>query len=278
MNKLFSAILCTLFLAVSSAAAPAPAAAAPDTRSVPIVMYHSVCRTNNNDYVLHPNKLESDLLFLKKHGYKSVWLSELADFAAGKGKLPDKPIVLSFDDGFYNNYSVVLPLMKKHGFRFTVCVVGRFIEKEDGAPDRSSIYSYLNYADIRRMHESGLVEFANHTYDWHHPKGKRVGMRKMRGETDEQYRKALVADSERCRTLLQEKCGIRLQAFAYPFGYYNSMTPKILQQCGYRAILTCEQGINRITRGNESGLLRLKRYNRPNKYDSEYFFRKIMKI
>lgn len=246
---------------------------------VPIVMYHSIYEYKNNNYVLSPKILENDLKYFKNKGYTPVFISELVDYVNYMDcKLPAKPIVITFDDGNYNNYSKVLPLIKKYNFKCVVSVVGKFIEVEDGQSVRNNEYSSLNYKEIINMHDSGLVEFGNHTYDWHKIKGARKGVQKMRGESDEHYKAEIVSDSEKCRKLIKNKCGIDMQIFTYPYGFYSLQTKPILQELGYKAILTCTEGINRIEKGNTKNLYNLKRYNRPPKYSTEQFFSKIMPL
>lgn len=83
-----------------------------ETKKVPILMYHSVLKSSNgkNDYIVSPDQIEKDLIYIKDNGYQTVTTNDLINFVDGKGKLPEKPVVLTFDDGNYNNYSYVYPL------------------------------------------------------------------------------------------------------------------------------------------------------------------------
>lgn len=268
---MIAAAMCALML---GGAANAPAE---QVRGVPIIMYHSVCRTRNNDYVLTPEKLSADIDYLHSRGYTTVFVRELADFCEGKCDLPKRCAVLSFDDGFYNNLSYALPIMREKGCKFTVCVVGAYSQKENGEKTRSPVYSYLSADNLRTLAESGICEIANHTFDMHTCKARR-GVQRKKSESEQDYKTALTDDSERNRNYIKNACGVYTDVFAYPFGYYSASTPKILKKLGYRTILTCEQGINRISRGDTARLLALKRYNRPNKYTTEYFFEKVVKL
>lgn len=257
---------------------PHTAAAREKSVDVPIIMYHSICNTNNNAYVLKPSALESDFKYLKEKGYTPVTMTELIAFGEGAGDLPEKPVVITLDDGFYNNYHYVLPLLKKYGFKAVVSLVGSYCEKEASEKKRSPVYSYLNYAEIKDMAASGLVEFQNHSYDMHHNKGARVGVRRCSGETAQHYSDTLTADVKKCESLFQKHCGLQFNTFTYPFGYFSKDTEKILKGLGYRALLTCNEGVNRIAKGEKDKLYSLKRTNRPSKYTTAYFMEKLMKI
>lgn len=248
---------------------PYPAGASGESRELPVLMYHSVCAYHNNDYVLHPDKFESDLVWLLDHGYEPIFLSEAEAFCEG-APLPEKPVVITFDDGYYNNLSVVLPIAKRHNAKCEINIVGSYVE--EGPEKRSDIYSYLTAEEIAALRETGLFEIGNHSYDMHR-RDKRQGAAARKYESDEDYERALSADSEKCRELLERVCGAHTRIFALPYGLYSKSTVRILGELGYRWVLSCEEGTNRIERG-EDGVHKLRRFNRPNRYSTETFFKK----
>lgn len=247
---------------------------APDTRSVPVIMYHSVCKTNVGEYVLHPDRLRADFEYIKKHGYTAVFVREIADFCEGKGSLPPRPIVLTFDDGFYNNLYYVAPLAAEYGMKITVSIVGAYSDKEQNERKRSPVYSYLSAKEIKKIHAGGLTELANHTYDMH-SRSPRKGIRRLAGESPDEYRRALTSDSERCRKLIESASGQKVDVFTYPFGVYSDGAEETLSSLGYRAILTCKGGINVFRKGSTRELKNIMRYNRSGTADTESFFKSI---
>ncbi len=248
-------------------------------RHVPVLMYHSVCKTGVGAYVCAPETLRQDMKYLKERGYKSVFVRDIVDFCRGVRDLPKKCVVLTFDDGFYNNLYYVEPIAAQEGMKITVSVVGSFIERQErdkAAGKKSSpVYSYLSLADIRAMHKRGRTEFCNHTYDMHHPSSPRRGMQKKKGESAADYAAAVTKDSEKCRNLLLRECGVKLNVFTYPFGYCSTQTASVLQELHYSAILTCKEGINRFTKGSKAGLYSIMRYNRPGTVSTAQFFKRL---
>ena len=99
----------------------APASAQPETDAaermpaVPILMYHSVCnnRRVHSEYRITPETLESDLVYLKEHGYTSIFVGDLVAYVYEGYALPDKPLIITLDDGYLNNYTEGLPLLEK---------------------------------------------------------------------------------------------------------------------------------------------------------------------
>lgn len=243
-------------------------------RRVPVIMYHSVCKTNVGEYVISPDMLRKDFTYLRDRGYTPVFVRDIIAFCDGTADLPTKPIVLTFDDGFYNNAFYAEKIAAEFDFKITVSVVGAYTVKERGERKRSPVYSYLNEEELCAMHKRGRVELANHTYDMH-KSSPRKGLRKRRDESPEAYKAALQTDSERCRAVVQNACGYRMNVFTYPFGCYSSATVGILSELGYRAFLTCKGGINVFTKGDTHGLDCIMRYNRSGKADTDTFFTRI---
>lgn len=244
---------------------------------VPIIMYHCIYGKNPGAYAIPPALLEKDLIYLKENGYNSIVIQDLIDFKENKKRLPDKPVMLTFDDGNITNYLNAYPLMKKYGFKCVMSVVGAYVDSnydKDGNTIRSPVSS-VNYEHINEMLASGLVEIQSHTYDMHKLSPRR-GLSKKSGEDEIQYEKNLTTDLMRLQFRLKERTGNAPAAVTYPFGSYSAGTAEILKKLGFKAALTCTEGINNIT--GQSDLFLLKRYNRPYGISTEAFFDKFKGI
>lgn len=242
---------------------------------LPVVMYHSVNTKNINDYVIHPDRFESDLLWLKEHGYTSVFSQEVIDYVNGKGSLPSKPVMLFFDDGFYNNLVYALPLLQKHGFKAMIAVVGEFSDKEKG--ERQSVYySNLNWVQIQELSNSGNIEIVNHTYALHGNKNGRKGAAKKYGESLSNYKCVLSRDIGKLQDKLFEITGRKPLSFCYPYGKYCEESEKFLKEMGFNATYTCNEHHNYI--GVGESLFGLGRFNRSGKVTTKYFFEQKLKL
>ncbi|MDE6399101.1 MAG: polysaccharide deacetylase family protein, partial [Clostridiales bacterium] len=205
----------------------------------------------------------------------AVFVRDIIDFCDGKSDLPPKPVVLTFDDGFYNNFYYAEKIAREYGMKIVVSVVGAYAQNECGQNKRSPVYSYLNAEEIAKMQAGGNVEFCNHTFDLHRVTAERKGLRRKKSESDTAYENLIVSDSERCRDFLRGACGYTVNVFTYPFGCYSRETNGILQKLGYRAVLTCKGGINVFRKGSTEGLYGIMRYNRTGKTPTEKFFASI---
>ena len=245
-----------------------------DPVEVPILMYHSVCVNDkvHSDYYITPEKLESDLRYLQEKGYAAVFISEIADYAEGKGDLPEKPVALTFDDGYYNWLTDVLPLLERYGMKATFHVVGEYAEQEAAAEHRSPAYSYLTWEEIKTLSESGLAEIGSHTWGMHTLDDRR-GCKKIKGETAAHYETALTEDLTRLNAALRDRCGVTPTVFAYPYGEISRESVQVLQKLGFRAALTCDGRINKIIH-DPSVLFSLGRVNRASRYSTAAFMRK----
>lgn len=243
-----------------------------------ILMYHSLRedQTYLGKYVVSPETFEEDLIYLKEHGYTSVSVAELIAYVSDpEATLPEKPVLITFDDGHYNNYTYAYPLLEKYGFKALISVVGAYCEKQAVSGDRqSSGYSYLNWEQVAELADSGLIEIGCHSYDMHTTAaGKRYGAKQKTGESDIVYEEALKQDTLKLMGLLEENGVAMSPVYAYPFGSYNANSEEVLHALGFMMTLSCEEGTNVLTRGGS--LYLLKRYNRPNGPTSEEFFRRI---
>ena len=242
--------------------------------TVPILMYHSVCHNDKvtSEYYLTPEKFESDLRYLQSRGYTAVFLSEIADYAEGKGGLPEKPVALTFDDGYYNWLTDVLPLLERYGMKATFNVVGEYAEQEAKAENRSPAYSYLTWEEIAALRASGRAEIGSHTWAMHTLDTRR-GCKKMKGESAAHYEKALTEDLTRLNQTLSERCGSTPTTFAYPYGEISKESVPVLRSLGFRAALTCDERVNKIVR--DPGILfSLGRVNRAAHYSTVAFMQK----
>ncbi len=224
-------------------------------------MYHSVLPNENDVYVLSPERLEEDLIELKRRGYRSVTIEEIKRFLKGKGTLPEKPVLLTFDDGHYNNLFYARNVLKKHGFSAVLHVIGCFTEYSSTHEKDHPEYSHLTWEEIGALARSGIFEIGSHSYKMHAYK-PRFGIKKRAGESDEAYENALKADTLLLEKNLIEKSGVISVSYAYPFGAYSEESERILRSVGYDVFFTCYERINVLRFGNEKKLSKLNRINR----------------
>lgn len=261
-----------------------------DSRSsvrLPVLLYHSICENESDEsqYTVSAARFESDLKWLKDHGFTSVSAGQLIEYVQNGAPLPSRPVLITFDDGYMNNYTLAFPLLQKYHMKAIISVIGSKCDEssEDLYPDQAT--SGLNWGQVALMSSSGLAEIGNHTYDLHKISGSRKGADRLPGESYEDYATLLTADL----SLAQQKidsacssepsaldetsihCGAQPMIFAWPYGAYPSdgSADQILRELGFKITLTSYQKVNTIYQGDPDSLFGLKRLLRHPGFDME---------
>ncbi|MCI5683384.1 MAG: polysaccharide deacetylase family protein [Eubacteriales bacterium] len=249
-----------------------------ESATVVILMYHSLLKdpARHGKYVVSPDLFESDLKYLKEHGYSFVGIQELIDFVYSGAPLPKKSVVITFDDGYYNNYLYAYPLLEKYDAKMVISVIGKYTDLYDGEKP-NAYYSHVTWDMINEMLASGRVEIGNHTYSMH-TNGERRGSKKIKGETDEHYSKILTEDIGKLQAEMFEHTGTYPSVYTYPFGAISNASFGIIADMGFLASLSCAEKPSTVTRGKPESLRCLGRFLRPTKISSADFFEKKINI
>ena len=244
---------------------------------LPIIMYHSVLkdRAQAGKYVFSPSALEADLDYLQQRGYETVTIAQLVQYVDGLGELPEKPVLLTFDDGHYNNYLYAYPLLRERGMKAVVSVIGKETEQYTESGQENAYWSYLSLSRLCEMSADGTFEIQNHSYDLHE-NDARKGCLRMRGESLESYRTMLVEDTERTQKLLIEGGTATPVCYTYPYGACSRESEEVIRSLGFLCTMGCEERVNTLRRGDPDCLYRLGRFNRPAGVSAEKFMGKIL--
>jgi len=228
------------------------------TVCVPILMYHEVKPTEAGKDVILPYEFESDLKYLQSNGYVSVKMADLIAYVYDGTPLPEKTVVLSFDDGYLNNYVYVFPLLKKYHMKIVLSIIGKNTDDFTNIPDNNINYSHVTWTQINEMLDSGCVELQNHTYNMHKINRFRFGCGKKHGESQEHYAQALTDDIGRLQDEIRLFTGYTPNTFTYPYGQISSDSLPVIKSLGFKASLSCTYGVNLISR-DPSALFGLRR-------------------
>nr|WP_319488520.1 polysaccharide deacetylase family protein [uncultured Caproiciproducens sp.] len=244
---------------------------------LPILMYHSMLKDKayQGVYVISPEIFEKDLQYLQKKGYTAIVMQDLLNYVNKKVPLPSKPVMITFDDGYYNNYLYAYPLIKKYNMKMVLSPIGYCTElfSQSVSPDHAN-YSHCTWDEVNEMIASGRVEVQNHTYNLHESKNGRLGAGMKKGESVSKYTALLNADLSKMQTEMKDHTGYTPTTFVYPFGIISDASLPVIRNLGFQATLTCVNRINYITDDPEC-LYGLGRYLRPGKTASEAYFKKI---
>lgn len=287
LNYKLTAIFCAVFLIAAvtlvsiympDSALAQSTALDKDAVRLPVIMYHHILKdgARRGDYVISPAQFENDLKYIKEHGYQTITCSQLIDFFEGGAPLPEKPILITFDDGYETVHEYAFPLLKKYGMRAVINVIGvhtdTFSKEEE--PHHLS-YSHVSWEQLCEMLYSGVFEVGNHTYNMHGDRSsKRYGVGKKTGETPEEYYNLLIKDIGGLNNVINEELGIMPEVFAYPFGSIPKESMKALFELDFKLLFTCEEKVNYI-KPKADLPTKIKRFNRAGRYETYEFFKKL---
>ena len=185
---------------------------------IPVLNYHQINDVDENLLTVSTSEFETQMAWLEENGYQTISVSELLDFLDGKGSLPERPVLITFDDGYIDNYQCAFPILKKHNMKACIFLISEYV----------SLYpNYLTWEQLSEMQSSG-IEFGSHTVD--HNVLTELSPNSVNHE---------LADS---KDLLEKRLKRRIEVLAYPCGFTNEYIKSRVNASGYRAAFTVNLG------------------------------------
>ncbi|MEK7857894.1 MAG: polysaccharide deacetylase family protein [Elusimicrobiota bacterium] len=222
----------------------------PKIKGIPSLMYHKIGDFPPGSQLqklwVTAADFRKQLQYLKDRGYTSMTFAELRAAELGKAPMPEKPVLITFDDGYANNYEIAFPLLKEFGMKGNIFLVYETMEKHNAWHDPATEpwLRMLTWAQIQEMQDCGLVEFGSHTMK--HRNLSEIPLDDVRWEVSESKKR------------LEEKLGREQIGFAYPYGSgaYNEPVRELARHAGYRYDFGIKQGISPLPWDPESGPLK----------------------
>ena len=247
---------------------------------VPILMYHHFADDGNPSTTISAEVFEGHLRALRDAGYTAVSFGELVDYVDNGTALPERPVVITIDDGYRSVYDVAFPLLREydmHAISFIVGVShGSDVYKDTARP----ILPRFGDAEAVEMVESGVISIQSHSFDMHHHEPFETGDFRqgvlMRGdETEQEYVSAFTEDFHLAAGQIEAMLGERVFVYSYPYGIHTGLTERLLRDFGIRATLTIEPGMNIVVAGSPETLFAMRRFNVPGGMGAEALLRMI---
>ncbi|WP_294154270.1 polysaccharide deacetylase family protein [uncultured Clostridium sp.] len=186
---------------------------------VPVLYYHSVNENAENEVTISPEMLEKQLDYINDNEYITITINELYDHLINNQPIPEKSIVITFDDGYMNNYTEAFPLLKERNMKATIFCVGNSL---DGS-------YYLSKDAIKEMSDYG-IDIESHTVNHMHLDTLNY---------DEQ-----LSEMKNSKDILENITGKNVTAIAYPFGDFNDDSIKAAKEAGYKLAFTTHLGLS----------------------------------
>jgi peptidoglycan/xylan/chitin deacetylase (PgdA/CDA1 family) len=235
-------------------------------KAVPVLMYHHIS-SSSGMITVSPENFAAQMAYLARGGYTTIGSAQLAAYLAGE-PLPEKSIMLTFDDGYLDNWVHAHPVLQAHGLTALCFLVTSWIGDgpvraharsdatlppllnhrdgeiaiDNGEPDRT----ILRWSEIEAMRDAGTFEFHSHTHS-------HVRWDNVSANADEKS-EGLARDLVAARAVLEARLGAVSDHLCWPQGYHDDDYRRVARQTGFRHLYTCEVGSNYPR--NEDGAVR----------------------
>nr|WP_094605525.1 polysaccharide deacetylase family protein [Sporomusa silvacetica] len=191
-------------------------------QGIPVLNYHQINNESHNALTLSDTEFEAQIKYLYQEGYTAISPEQLADYLQYGKELPNKPILITFDDGYADNYQVAYPILQKYHFKATIFLITDFAGNNS---------RYLTWKQIKEMSDNG-INFENHTLS-------HIILPKA---SDEEVYAQLVNSKK----ALEWRLGKKVEFLAYPGGKYDQRIIQLAKEAGYRAAFTVNFGRDRM--------------------------------
>jgi biofilm PGA synthesis lipoprotein PgaB len=228
-----------------------------------ILSYHEIADKSeilDSNYAVTPAHFEEQIHWLMDNGYHFISVDDILNYRNNAKPLPDKAVLLTFDDGYHSVYANAYPLIKKYKIPTVIALVGSWLlqeEKVDFNKHMIERSKFLSQKEIQEMLKSGLVEIASHSYLYHegiqgNPQGNMqpaittrqwLSDKKMY-ESEESYKKRVYNDLLENNIFLERYTGQKPRVMVWPYGHYNIEACRIAQSLGMPVGLTLDDGSN----------------------------------
>jgi peptidoglycan/xylan/chitin deacetylase (PgdA/CDA1 family) len=216
---------------------------------VPVLMYHHVSPHKGDMVSITPEVFEGQMKYLCDGGYRTLTLDELFAFTRGDLVLGERAVVVTFDDGWLDNYLYAFPIIRKYSIKTAIFIVTNWVdtssEKASEKPSEVPRHDHskslisigeaqkvvLNWDHAREMKQSGLVAFSSHTRS--HIRCDTVAETELLDELGES------------RQVIERMLGTPCPYLCWPYGKYNAAARAVARQAGYKAVFTTRPGVTR---------------------------------
>ena len=225
------------------------------TAALTAICYHDVKIIDQGDldvdqYAISPEHLLAQFEYIKANNFSPVSIDDLINAQKGNAPLPEKAVLLSFDDGYISFYSEVYPLLRLYNYPAVLAVVGSWLETSENEAvtygntqlDRAE---FLSWRQMKEMQSSGLVEIASHSYDLHrgiqgNPSGntqpaavtRYYDQTTKQYESDAVYLERITQDLTSNSLLIEKHLGAKPRVMVWPYGAYSRETKTIAAELG----------------------------------------------
>lgn len=233
-------------------------------KDIPILTYHDFQQVyDGKGTTVTIDLFEQQLQQLRDNGYTTVTFDDIQRYVNEGIDLPEKPIIITIDDGYTTNYDYAFPLLKQYNMSATIFCVGVTMGATTYKDTGVAMNPHFTYEQAKEMQDSGLIDIESHTYDFHRVKldGKeyRNGATQRAGESDKKFAELFISDIQKSRDDIYNNLDKEVLYLSYPQGVHSVLTDVCVKEAGIKATVTVDEGENTLIKGIPQTLYNLKR-------------------
>lgn len=188
---------------------------------IPVLNYHQINDTEKNALTVNTEQFEAQMKYLSENGYTAITPADMLDAWENGTQLPEKPVIITFDDGYLDNYNHAFPVLEKYQLKATIFLISDYV---------NTYPNYLTWSVVQDMQQSGLIDFESHT----------LSHEELTKAPDLDEAKHQLTGSKQA---IEWNLGKQVNFIAYPCGEYNDDIEQATKDAGYRAAFTVNYGL-----------------------------------
>jgi peptidoglycan/xylan/chitin deacetylase (PgdA/CDA1 family) len=204
---------------------------------IPILLYHSITNSSSpkfEHWTATPQTFADHMQVLADGGYSTISVSDLAEIIIGNTwDVPERPVVITFDDGFADFYDQALPILSRFGFRSTIYIITQYMEETSRWLDQegSGDIPMLSWKQVAEIASQG-VEIVAHSHT--HPQLDTIPLAQAAQEI------------RLSKSIIESHLGQQIGSFAYPHGYHNANIRRLVQEAGFSSACAVKHAMSSL--------------------------------
>lgn len=255
---------------------------------IPILMYHNLVAEEDDPSIskntMWVGQFQHQMELLEENGFTTITVDQLVEFGNRGKALPEKPVLITFDDGYRSAYELAFPILQEMDFHAAMFPIGVSVGKDTYKDTGLAMVPHFSWEEAKEMVESGLVSIQSHTYDMHQWPPFEDGNDRVRetlaqlpGESDADYEAAVRADIQQSQQAIEPITGEKVNALSYPEGAYGTLTMDALRSQGIELTFTTQPGVNAVVQGLPQTLYSMHRITMTEDTNMDEFLAELAK-
>ncbi len=232
------------------------------TKKLPVLLYHHISENVENDMIVSPERFEEHMKVISKNGYTALTLDDVCDYIIKGKDLPEKSVLITFDDGYMSNFLYAYPILKKYSLHGVIFAVGETFGSDKYPETDISIYPHFSRTEMQEMEKSGVIEVESHTYKQHQNKDYEEGVAyenilKLPDEKDADYVLRIKEDLALWKAKTKKSA---IKALAFPHGKSDLLSQAVLNEEGVALTFSTNPKTDTLIKGLKASGNAIGRY------------------